>query len=253
MCATAPPARRERDGPARGVTEPALAEHWRALAARYGLADAALAQLQRAVAHMAAEVTAPTTVREPDAALDAHVADSLVALELEQVRAARRIADLGAGAGFPGLALGAALPAALVALVESASRKCEYLRRVVAQARIGNVDVVHARVEEWVEGIEGQDLVVARALGPLPVIAEYAAPLLRLGGFLVAWKGRRDGDEEERGARAAGQLGLAMREVVPVSPFTGAEHRHLHVYEKVAPTPERFPRRPGRAASRPLA
>src|SRR5439155_1324410 len=81
------------------------------------------------------------------------------------------------------------------------------------------------------EGIGLHDLVTARALAALPVVAEYAAPLLRPGGFLVAWKGRRDGDEEERGATAAAQLGLAPRSVVPVSPFPGAEHRHLHVYE----------------------
>jgi 16S rRNA (guanine527-N7)-methyltransferase len=234
------------------VSKSALAKRWRALVARYDLADPAIAQLQRVVEYMTGDETAPTTLREPAAALDGHLADSLVALELEQVRAARRIADLGAGAGFPGLALAAALPDARVALVESASRKCEYLRRVVAEAQNPNVDVVHARVEEWKDGTGAHDLVVARALARLPVVAEYAAPLLAMGGWLVAWKGRRDGEEEERAANAAAQLGLAMREVMPVSPFPAAEHRHLHLFEKVEPTPERFPRRSGRAASRPL-
>ena len=204
------------------MSKSALAKRWRALVARYELADPAVAQLQRVVAYMGADETAPTTMREPAAALDGHVADSLVVLEVDPVRAARRIADLGAGAGFPGLALAAALPDARVALVESASRKCEYLLRVVAEGQIANVDVVHARVEEWKDGIGAHDLVVARALAPLPVVAEYAAPLLRDGGLLVAWKGRRDNDEEERGAKAAGQLGLAVREVVPVSPFPAA-------------------------------
>jgi 16S rRNA (guanine527-N7)-methyltransferase len=234
------------------VTHGDLAGGWQALGARYGLEPRAVEQLQRVVDHMARDETAPTSVREPAAALDVHVADSLVALDLDFVRAAGRIADLGPGAGFPGLALAAALPGARVALVESASRKCEYLRRVVEAAGVENAEVVHARAEEWTAGIEGQDLVVARALAALPVIAEYAAPLLRVGGCAVAWKGRRDGGEEERGARAAEQLGLAVRGVVPVSPFAAAEHRHLHVYEKVEPTPERFPRRPGRAATRPL-
>jgi 16S rRNA (guanine527-N7)-methyltransferase len=235
------------------VSEADLSARWADLAERYRLPARAVAQLQRLVAHTAGDDTAPTTVRDPAASVDTHVADSLAALELDVVRGALRAADLGAGAGFPGLALAAALPDARVALVESASRKCEYLRRVVAVAEIRNADVVHARVEEWTDGIGAHDLIVARALAALPVIAEYAAPLLGDGGFLVAWKGRRDGDEEGRGARAAAELGLAPREIVQVSPFAGAEHRHLHVYEKVAPTPDRFPRRAGRAASRPLA
>jgi 16S rRNA (guanine527-N7)-methyltransferase len=234
------------------VSDRELAAGWEALAQRHGLREPAVAQLQRVLAHMAQDETAPTTAREERNALDVHVADSLVALELAAVRRARRIADLGAGAGFPGTALAAALSGARVALVESASRKCEYLGRMLAAAGISNATVVHARVEEWREGIGAHDLVVARAVASLPVICEYAAPLLEVGGSLVAWKGKRDSGEELFGQRAAQQLGLVPREVVRVAPFAGAQHRHLHVYEKTEPTPERFPRRPGRAASRPL-
>ena len=235
------------------MSKPGLPERWQALAERYGLDTRAAAALQAVVAYMAEDSTAPTTVRDPAAAIDVHVADSLVALALDVVRPAARIADLGAGNGFPGLALAAALHEAHVTLVESATRKCDYLRRVIGAAGLPNVDVVHARAEEWTDGLDANDLVVARALAALPVVVEYAAPLLRAGGHLVAWKGRRDGDEEDRGARAAAELGLVPREVVPVSPFAGAEHRHLHVYEKMEPTPEGFPRRAGRASSRPLA
>ncbi len=81
----------------------------------------------------------------------------------------------------------------------------------------------------------------ARALAPLAVIAEYAAPLLREGGVLVAWKGSRDDEEEERGAAAAEQLGLSAPEVLRVEPFEGAANRHLHVLKKVGPTPDGFP------------
>jgi 16S rRNA (guanine527-N7)-methyltransferase len=235
------------------VSDRDLAARWTELAERYELGPDAVGQLQQVVAHMAGDETAPTTVRDPGSAIDVHVADSLVAIELPQVREATTIADLGSGAGFPGLALAAALPAARVSLVESGSRKCEYLRRAVAAAGLGSVGVVHARVEEWREGLEANGLVVARALAALPVLVEYAAPLLSVGGHLVAWKGRRDGDEEARGVDAAAQLGLESQSVVPVAPFAGAEHRHLHLYQKVAATPDRFPRRAGRAASRPLA
>jgi 16S rRNA (guanine527-N7)-methyltransferase len=94
--------------------------------------------------------------------------------------------------------------------------------------------------------------VTARALAPLAVLAEYAAPLLREGGVLVAWKGRRDAQEERDAAAAAEELGLAVEEIRPVRPYPEAEHRHLHLLRKVAPTPDRFPRRPGIARKRPL-
>jgi 16S rRNA (guanine527-N7)-methyltransferase len=84
------------------------------------------------------------------------------------------------------------------------------------------------------------------------VLVEYAAPLLTADGVFVAWKGARDRDEEERGARAGERLGLAVRDVLRVEPFEGARDRHLHVFRKIAPTPPGFPRRAGRAAKRPL-
>ena len=93
---------------------------------------------------------------------------------------------------------------------------------------------------------------MARALAPLAVVAEYAAPLLRIGGALVAWRGRRDAGEEVSGANAAGELGLEARAPIAVTPYPGALHRHLHVMVKVAETPAQFPRRAGMARKRPL-
>ena len=70
--------------------------------------------------------------------------------------------------------------------------------------------------------------------------------------MLVAWKGARSAAEEASGAAAAAAVGLAAEEVLRVEPFEGARERHLHVFRKIAPTPERFPRRAGMAAKRPL-
>ena len=85
------------------------------------------------------------------------------------------------------------------------------------------------------------------------MLAEYAAPLLREGGVLVAWKGRRDEAEEAAGATAAGRLGLEVEDVRHVVPYAGARDHHLHIMRKVGPTPDRFPRRAGQARKRPLA
>jgi 16S rRNA (guanine527-N7)-methyltransferase len=219
---------------------------------RFGLTAEATAAIERLLDLLEADDAAPTTVRARADALDVHVADSLTGLELEQVRGARRIADLGAGAGLPGLVLAAVLPEAQVALVESVGRKCAWLQRAVDAMGLGNVDVVNARAEAWPEGIGAHDLVTARALAPLGVLVEYAAPLLVDGGALVAWKGRRDAREEADGVAAAEHLGLEPLEVRRVDAFSGSRDHHLHLYLKVRPTPNGYPRRPGMASKRPI-
>jgi len=221
------------------------------LGEEHGLSADQLRALSALLELIRDDSAAPTTVRDPAEAVDAHLADSLAALELAVVRDARRIADLGSGAGLPGLPLAIALPEARVWLVESASRKCAFLERAAAVAAIGNAEVVCERAEAWPE--RELDLVTVRAVAPLAVLAEYAAPLLRVGGALVAWKGRRDADEEGRGALAARQLGLEVGDVIRVRPFPGADHHHLHLYSKVRLTPPEFPRRPGMARKRPLS
>jgi len=222
------------------------------LGRRYGVSSRGQDALGAILELQAEDPAASTTVRSVSEAVDRHVADSLVALDLPAVRHARRIADLGSGAGWPGLALAAALPDARVALVESAIRHCRYLERAVAAGRLENADVVHARAEEWAAGLGAHDVVVARALAALPVLCEYAAPLLVDGGVVVAWKGAVAADEAAAGAAAAAILGLEPVEVVAVVPYPAAERRTLHVFRKVAPTPERFPRRAGMAVKRPL-
>lgn len=219
---------------------------------RYALGASAEAALVALVDVLASDPDAPTTVRGADAVVDDHIADSLVALELPQVRSARVVADLGSGAGVPGLPLAIALQDAEVHLVESNGRKCAFIERAAAVCGARNATVVHARAEEWRDGLGRCDLVTARAMAPLAVVAEYAAPLLRVGGSLVAWRGARDPVAEEEAARAGAELGLEPAEPVRVVPYKGARNRHLHLMSKVADTPPRFPRRPGAALKRSL-
>jgi 16S rRNA (guanine527-N7)-methyltransferase len=222
------------------------------LAERFGLSESAAAQLRELHRLLIDDPLAPTAVRDPRKVIDDHLADALVALELDPVRSARTLADLGSGAGVPGLPLAIALPRATVALVESAARKCAFLERAIDRCAVANARAIHARAESWHEGIESFDVVTARALAPLEVVAEYAAPLLVIGGTLVAWRGRRDPGAEAAAAHAAGALGLEPGPIVPVKPYPAAQNRHLHLMSKVTPTPSGFPRRPGMALKRPL-
>jgi len=223
-----------------------------ALVAQYELGPAAEERLSIFLAELAEDEHAPTTVRDPSAAVDVHVADALAGLEIEQLRAAGRIADLGAGAGVPGLILAAALPNARVALLESVGRKCAFMDRVAAAMGLDNAEVVPGRAETWADGLGACDAVTARALAPLPVLAEYAAPLLRLGGALVAWKGTPDAAEDADGEAAARILGLSSADRRAVTPYDGADRHSLYLYLKVGSTPNQYPRRPGIARKRPL-
>jgi 16S rRNA (guanine527-N7)-methyltransferase len=223
------------------------------LVSRFRLPAEAGARLECLADALVDDPTAPTAVRSLRGVIDDHLADSLVALELPEVARAKTVIDVGSGAGLPGVPLAIALPSAQVTLVESAARKCAFLERVVARCGVENVAVVHGRAEELAAEVgPAADLVTVRAVAALSVVAEYAAPMLAVGGALVAWRGRRDAEAEAVGVRAADLLGLDVIRVVRVQPYSGATDRYLHLMSKVSPTPSRFPRRPGMAAKRPL-
>ncbi len=218
------------------------------------LSSAARRRLEPVIA-MLAEPGAPSTVIEPDRAWSVHVADSLSGLVFSELAAARTIADIGAGAGFPGLVLAAELPAARVDLIESIGRKCAFIERAAAAGGIVNARAVNARAEDWAAagapGREAYDAVTARAVGRLSTLAELAAPLLRPGGALIAWKGRRDPDEEAELKRGAPGLGMEPVAIRWVGPYAGSRHRHLHLIRKSGATPPGLPRRAGMAKKRP--
>jgi 16S rRNA (guanine527-N7)-methyltransferase len=130
------------------------------------------------------------------------------------------------------------------------------MERAIAAMGLGNAVVRRARAEELgaegAEGREAYDVVAARAVAPLAVLAELASPLLRDGGALVAWKGGRDPDEEGQAARAASRTAVIPERAVAVRPYPASRDRHIHVLRKNGPTPSDLPRRPGMAAKRPF-
>lgn len=215
-------------------------------------------RLEVVLAQLVEDPRSLTSVREPKQAWRAHVADSLTGLEVPELRAARAIADVGAGAGFPAFPLAVALPDARIDAIESVARKCGFIAAAAEAAGISNVRAVNARSEEWARetppdgGREAYDAVTARAVARLATLAELASPLLREGGVLVAWKGRRDPEEEAELERALEPTAMAAVRVLAVGELAGYEHRHLHVLRKAGRTPANLPRRPGIAKKRPF-
>lgn len=222
-----------------------------ALAEEYGLPPGAPARFATLLHLVQESPHSLTAVRDPAAGVDQHVADSLTGLGVEGVRTAGHLADLGAGGGFPGLVLAIALPGTQVTLVESVGKKATFIEEAAADLGLGNVAVVTGRAEDWPGGLGACDVVTARALAGLDVLLEYAAPLLRPDGLLVAWKGRRSTEEERAGRVAADILGMEAPEPLRVAGPHGAE-RHLYLSRKLRPTPAGYPRRTGMARKSPL-
>ncbi len=216
------------------------------------LAPDARAALQKVLTLLAEERASVSSVVD-ERAWRVHVVDSLTGLEVPELAQAGRIADVGAGAGFPGLALAVALPEARVDLIESVSRKCAFMTAAIEAAGIANATVLDTRSEDWAEaeGRESYDVVTARAVGRLSTLAELASPLLKPNGILIAWKGKRDEEEESQLQSAAESLAMTPEQVLDVGDRAGSQHRHLHVIRKSAPTPPNLPRKPGLAKKRP--
>jgi 16S rRNA (guanine527-N7)-methyltransferase len=199
-----------------------------------------------------------TAITDPEAVQVRHFFDSLTAaLAVKDWREGLRVVDLGAGAGFPGVPLKVVFPGIRLTLVESVAKKTAFLEALVAGLGLSDVDVVTTRVEELArtEGYRGQhDLALARGVAPMSVLVEYALPLCKGHGTLVAWKGKDGPAEAEAAANALSELGgkiagvRSMNELSPPLP----PDRWLISVEKVRRTPGKYPRRVGVPAKQPL-
>jgi 16S rRNA (guanine527-N7)-methyltransferase len=196
-----------------------------------------------------------TRVTEPAAVARLHLLDALAALPaIDDLERGGRSLDLGTGGGVPGLVLALARPAQRWVLVDSVRKKADVLRDFVATLGIDNVEVIAERAEVLghdPEHRESHDLVTARACATLPVLVEYALPLLSVGGALVAWKGPISADELHAGRAAAAACGGGAPAVLPPGFDELGEHRFV-VIAKSKPTPQRYPRRPGEPGRHPL-
>ena len=216
-----------------------------------GFADAAERYIELLLA--ANERLNLTRIVDPAEVARLHLLDALSALPLLDTLAPVRALDLGSGGGVPGIVLALARPDVSWTLVDSVGKKADAMRGFVEALGVTNASVVAQRAEilgRDARHREQFDLVAARACAPLPVLAEYALPLVRLGGALVAWKGPVDETELRAGRAAAAELGGAV-EIVATGIDALGDHQFVLV-RKVSTTPDRYPRRPGTPAKRPL-
>lgn len=195
--------------------------------------------------------------RDPRRIVLDHILDSLSCSLVGSVIDARRLADVGSGGGLPGIPLKIVIPHLSLTLVESTTKKCQFLRHAVEVLSLEDVAVENARVEVLARDPGhrgGYDVTTVRAVARLAVVAEYCVPLLRVGGKAVAMKARLEDEELSEGERAVGMLGARItdRVRVPLIPEVGDKERRLVVIEKVRETGKGYPRKPGVATKRPL-
>jgi 16S rRNA (guanine527-N7)-methyltransferase len=233
------------------------------LAARHGLGEAAARDLAAYVEAVAGWRDANVTgLSDPAEIAGTLVGDALALLDLEEVATAGASPagpwlDLGSGAGVPGVPLAVALPAVRMVLLESIGKKCAFLRHAVATAGLeGRADVVCARSEQYAAGPPGRaahEIVLARAVGPLPTVVELAAPLLAPGGRLVVCTtGGRARDEAVAAARTAAACGMTPGRIAPLA-ASPLEQSAAAFFARTGPLPDRLPRREGLARRKPLA
>lgn len=195
-----------------------------------------------------------TAIVDAEEAAVKHFVDSLTPLLVGALPRRGRLADVGSGAGFPGIPLAIAAPDLEVTLIESVGKKAAFLRQ--AAERLGlRARVLAMRAEAVGRDPlyrEAFDAAVARALAPMPVASEWCLPLVRPGGRFVAMRGARGEDDLEEARRAIGMLGGKPGPVHALELPRGAGRRVLIVVEKVRPTPPQFPREGGAARRRPL-
>lgn len=196
-----------------------------------------------------------TAISDPKEIRIKHFLDSLscrLAMENTQTD---RIADIGTGAGFPGLPLKILDPAVQLTLVESVGKKTAFCEHICRKLGYHQVEILQERAEavgHFPDIREQFDWAVARAVAALPVLVEYLLPIVRIGGFALAMKGANGPAEVQAAQPGMELLGGQFKRLIPVHLPGIEEERYLIVIEKISATPERFPRRVGIPAKRPL-
>jgi 16S rRNA (guanine527-N7)-methyltransferase len=192
--------------------------------------------------------------REQERLWERHLDDAFGLAAIRRPEPGERWADLGSGAGLPGLPLAVVYRATSFVMIDAQRRRLDWVAAATEALRLKNVTVEHARLEDYgrSQARETFDVATARALGPLPVVAELGLPLLKIGGRLLVPRGRPDAEELDQAAEACKQLGARIDDVIhnPSSPIDRVGF--VVIMAKIAATSPRFPRRSGVPARTPL-
>ncbi len=196
-----------------------------------------------------------TAVRDPCEAVVKHFLDAFTLLPLLPDTPGLSLADVGTGAGFPGLALKLVRLDLRLLLLDSVAKRLAFLEDVRDDLGLTDVTTLHARAEDAGHDPlrrERHDVVTARAVAELRTLAELCLPLVKPGGLFLAMKGPRGAEEREAAGNALRRLGGEVEAVHALRLPYLEEAREIVVIRKVRPTPSRYPRRPADLRRDPL-
>lgn len=185
-------------------------------------------------------------------ASDRNYLDSLTALE--HLKNAHSLIDVGSGAGFPGLPIAIMRRDMEIVLMDSLTKRVDFLNGVIRRLGL-NASAVHARCEEAAKlpaYRDHFDVACARAVASMNVLSEWLLPFVKPGGQMLALKGPGAGEETQEAHAAIEALG-AREAGICAARIPGRDWEHSIVkVDKLVPTPDRFPRKPGIAEKRPI-
>lgn len=196
-----------------------------------------------------------TAITEEKEFILKHLIDSLTLWDEEKFFSAKKIIDVGTGAGFPGLPLKIFKPKLETVLLDSLNKRVEFLKKVVAELDLKNVTCLHGRAEDFAKEKmfrEKFDLAAVRAVARLNVISEYCLPFVKIGGTFAALKGKQFGEEIFEAENAVKILGGGKINFVEKNLPTLPDIRAVIYIEKEKITPKKFPRNAGIPTKKPL-
>jgi len=196
-----------------------------------------------------------TAIDDPKKIRTKHFLDSLTCLLAMRNAPMERVIDIGTGAGFPGIPLKIICPNMRLTLVESVGKKAAFCQHIVEILRLRDVEVLPERAEAV--GLstahrESYDWALARAVATMSTLMEYLLPLVRVGGRALAMKGEGGPAEAQAAEGAMRLLGGHLQQLLPVTLPGVEDQRYLIIMEKLAATPDRYPRRTGLPTKKPL-
>lgn len=185
-----------------------------------------------------------TTITEENDIITKHFIDSLTCLKY--INSQDKIIDIGTGAGFPGIPIKIVLPETKITLLDSLNKRIVYLNDVIEKTELTNIEAIHGRAEEFgmkPEYREKYDVVTARAVANLKVLAEYCVPFVKPGGTFICMKGSEYKDEVNEAKAHIGDLGGEIEKIEEIIlPESDIKHTII-IIKKIKYTPKAFPRR----------
>ncbi|SKA97462.1 16S rRNA m(7)G-527 methyltransferase [Caloramator quimbayensis] len=196
-----------------------------------------------------------TAIKEDEGIIKKHFLDSISIFSSGLIKENSYVADIGTGAGFPGIPMKIIMPSLNVLLLDSLNKRINFLNEVIKELELRDIKTMHGRAEDIAKDNEFRekfDIVTARAVANLTVLSEYCIPYVKVGGYFIAMKGPSTDEEIRESKNAIGTLGGKLNKIVDVKIYEEEMQHKLIIVEKVKSTDKKYPRKASQIEKKPL-